>query len=506
MVDLIRNAYNVDDDKVLGGPSWLEWDRFDIVAQAPPKTSQDRLRLMLRSLLADRFKLVFHNDSHALPTYALSVGKDGQKLMRAEAGQDSGCKMTVQQNDAQRVQAAIQNGGPVKLNLATFLYSCHGMTMEAFAGQMNTMLVAQSYITKNPVVDRTGLTGAYDFDFKYTQKPPTQLPMLNGAQVTMNGTPISLFDAMEKQLGLKLDPVTAPIPVILVDSVNRTPAANPPDVAAKLPPRPPAEFEVAEVRLTPPEEKTENGRVNGNQLNLRDYPLKQLISMGWRLGNTDSIDAPKWVDDARVDVIAKLPARDDGSQGVNTNDLYAALQTLLKDRFKIAEHTEMRPATAWTLKASKPKLATADPASRTYCKTESAAEAKDGKPNNSVAGVALICQNVTMAQLADLLPDRASGYFRTSDPVADETGLTGSYDFTLRYSSPELIPGTPIYEALSNALSRVGAAAAAGAANDDPTGAVSLMDALSKLGLKLEQEKRPVPMLVLDHIELPAPE
>src|SRR5262245_2080748 len=63
MVDLIRTAYSVDAEKVFGGPSWLEFDRFDVAALAPAKTSQDSIKLMLQSLLADRFKLVVHNDT-----------------------------------------------------------------------------------------------------------------------------------------------------------------------------------------------------------------------------------------------------------------------------------------------------------------------------------------------------------------------------------------------------------------------------------------------------------
>src|SRR6267154_4962500 len=80
MVDLIRNAYGVDADKVIGGPSWLETDRFDVIALAPPSTSQETIKQMLQALLADRFKLTVHTDSKSLPTYALTVGKGKPKL------------------------------------------------------------------------------------------------------------------------------------------------------------------------------------------------------------------------------------------------------------------------------------------------------------------------------------------------------------------------------------------------------------------------------------------
>ena len=74
MVDLITRAYDVDAAKVLGGPSWLETDRFDVIATAPPATPPETIRLMLQALLAERFKLAIHKDSKSLPTFALTVG------------------------------------------------------------------------------------------------------------------------------------------------------------------------------------------------------------------------------------------------------------------------------------------------------------------------------------------------------------------------------------------------------------------------------------------------
>lgn len=91
MLDLIRTAWNVDPAIVLGGPNWLETDRFDIVAKAPPSTSPDNIRLMLQALLADRFKLVLHNDIKPMPAFALTVGKTKPKLKEAE-GPSTGCQ------------------------------------------------------------------------------------------------------------------------------------------------------------------------------------------------------------------------------------------------------------------------------------------------------------------------------------------------------------------------------------------------------------------------------
>ncbi len=345
MLELIRTAYNVDADKVLGGPSWLESDRFDILAKIPPKTSLDTARLMLQVLLADRFKLVLHKDEHALPTYALSVGKGGHKLKEADGSGEPGCKMTIQQGNGitdAALQSAIQNGGNITIRVATLQFSCHSITMAEFAAQMRSMTIASSYVGNNPVADQTGLQGKWDFDFKYTPKPPANrtqtLTTPNGtAQITQTGDYITLFEAMDKQLGLKLDPANLPIPVIVVESANRQPTPNSPEVAAKMPPPPSGEFDVAEIRLSPPGATNTGSRgfqPNG-QIDLRAYPLRSLISLAWDLPGPDLLaDTPKWMDSAKVDLIAKITPTGPPSRGVDIDAFRPALRALLEDLSK----------------------------------------------------------------------------------------------------------------------------------------------------------------------------
>jgi uncharacterized protein (TIGR03435 family) len=513
MVDLIRTAYNVDADKVLSGPRWLETDRFDIIAQAPPKTSPDTARLMLQALLADRFKLVLHKDLHPLPTYSLSVAKGGHKLKASDGSGEPGCTMNRQQASQGQIAAARVGDGLVLLT-ATFVYTCQNMTMAAFAEQLHTMQIAQVYIGNNPTVDQTGLKGAWDFNFKYTQKPPTANPTVTTANgtvaVTIAGDSITLFDAVDKQLGLKLDPITAPIPVLIVDSVNRKPTDNPPEVTAKLPPPPKGEFDVAELRLTAPggPPNVSQRTLPNGQVDMRNYPLKTLINRAFSLNaQAELVGAPKWLDTARVDLIARLPPSGMlppsglATPAIDQDALTAAIRALLIERFKVAIHTEMRPGTGWALTASKPKLEKADPINRTLCKEGPGPNGKDPRTANPVLGRLVTCQNMTMAEFAEQLPLRASGYFRVGDEVVDATGLTDAYDFTLSFSAAGLVPGAnngAVLRGIGDGVAAPGAPAAA----SDPNGALSLLDALTKqLGLKLEQQKRPVPTAILDHIE-----
>jgi uncharacterized protein (TIGR03435 family) len=145
MVDLIRTAYSVGAEKVFGGPSWLEFDRFDMAALVPADTSQDSIKLMLQSLLADRFKLVVHNDTKPVAGFVLSPGKGKPKLKEAEASGKTGCQ-------TQPVQPPPPTPG--RINVPMIGISCHNMTMEAFAAALKG--VAGGGYTSNVVVDSKG--------------------------------------------------------------------------------------------------------------------------------------------------------------------------------------------------------------------------------------------------------------------------------------------------------------------------------------------------------------
>jgi uncharacterized protein (TIGR03435 family) len=96
MVDLIRTAYSVDAEKVVGGPTWLELDRFTVIAKAPPSTALPTVKLMLQSLLADRFKLALHQDTKTMTTFVLTVAGGAHK-MKVAGGPGIGCQPQPQQ-------------------------------------------------------------------------------------------------------------------------------------------------------------------------------------------------------------------------------------------------------------------------------------------------------------------------------------------------------------------------------------------------------------------------
>src|SRR5580658_10906189 len=125
MLDLIKTAYGVDADTVVGGPSWLEWDRFDVIAKTPAKApqqsvTQPAVKLMLQTLLADRFKLVVHKDTRPMQGFALAVGKGKPKMKAADGSGEPACELQ-----------PFPPPSPGRIPNSTL--SCRNITMEAFA-------------------------------------------------------------------------------------------------------------------------------------------------------------------------------------------------------------------------------------------------------------------------------------------------------------------------------------------------------------------------------------
>jgi uncharacterized protein (TIGR03435 family) len=472
MLDLISTAYGVDADTVLGGPNWLETDRFDLVAKAPQSTSPDAIKLMLQAMLADRFKLVVRKDTKPQPGFVLTTGTGKNKLKEASGDAAPGC-----QGQPQPQQPGV---------IAYIVVSCHNLTTEAIAQNLRNM--AGGYLT-SPVTDLTGLKGSWDFDLKWTGR---------GLLAQAGSDGISIFDAVDKQLGLKLESRQVPTPVLFVDSVNQKPTDNPSGVAQNLPLPPPAEFDVADIKLSM--ETMPMGRLQpGGRLDLQGFTLKMLMTLAWDINNDEMLaGAPKWLDETRYSLIARTSSVASGGAAtgpqIDIDDVRLMLRALIVERFKLTTHTEERLVSAYTLVAAKPKLTKADPANRTGWKNGPAPNTKDTRDTNPILSRLVTCRNMSMAQLADDLQRIAPGYIH--NPVVDATGLEGNWDFTFTFTPAGLVQGGP------TPAGAAGQPAGATPAASDPNGAISLFDALNKqLGLKLEMVKRPMPVLVIDHVE-----
>src|SRR5262249_50751234 len=143
-------------------------------------------------------------------------------------------KMKEASGGAANCQGQPQQQGPNGVQMITV--TCTSMPMSTFAEQLGRGVLGYQL---GAVADKTGLTASYDFQLQVTPRPMLPLAGADG---------ISLFDAMEQQLGVKLEQQQVSSSATIVESVNRTPTANPPGVAAAIPTPPPPEFEVATLK------------------------------------------------------------------------------------------------------------------------------------------------------------------------------------------------------------------------------------------------------------------
>ena len=192
LLGLLMMAYQVEPFQIVGGPSWRDSERYDILAkaegQAAPTNAQ--VNLMLQALLADRFRLRFHRETRELPVYRLVVGKGGPKLKESAA-------------DAQSSLSFGSGGALQEITVSKG-------SMEQLARQLSNSGIGR------PVRDGTGLTGSYDYKLKW-------LPgMRAGPDAAADtGGPPSIFTALQEQLGLKLESGKGPGEVLVIDHVEK---------------------------------------------------------------------------------------------------------------------------------------------------------------------------------------------------------------------------------------------------------------------------------------------
>ena len=288
-------------------------------------------------------------------------------------------------------------------------------------------------------------------------------------------------------------------PAIVVDQVNPKPTANPPELKAKLPPLPRA-FEVADIKPKDPGAKAYRPMTfsPSGHLSAPGLALRYIILLAWNLPSSEELaDAPKWLTSTQpqFDLTAEVPASvlTENDIPVPLQDLAPMFQTMLKDRLIMESHFEDRPVTAYTLVSVKPKLKQANPSTRTKCMQKTVPT-----PGSVVPDRVVTCQNITMEQFAAEL-QAIAGTLYLSFPVHDGTNLDGTWDFTFTFSP---IPPSPASNANATTAIPDSLRLATPVASQVPLARTSLFDALERdLGLKLDAEKRPYPLLVIDHLE-----
>jgi uncharacterized protein (TIGR03435 family) len=486
--EMIEFAYALgeqDDDRenaaIVGGPAWIDFDRFDISARIPSLKaptlhagSTDRagshedpnvaIRSVMKRVLAERFHLKFHTEDRPLPGYAVTVARGGPKLADAKNPAD----------------ASECHGAKDRSDPAQYTLTCTSETMAQF-------IAARDQDFPQPIVDRTGLTKPYDFTLKLSLGPDIH---------TRDDRARVFTDAFARQLGLTVTRGNVPQPAYVVDTVDRTPTANPPEIAALLPALPDLEFEVATIKKSADDEPRDTIRPAGSQITFSAFSMQGLLTRAFELPTGALLgDALATLPQQRYTTVVKLPP-DIDARAVNQDpdQINAMLRKLLIDRFQVKYHwgSWTQPDAYVLLGGGSAKMKKADPRSRSFCKFGPPEGEKSARGANSAFDGEFHCQNVTMAQFAEKLQAVAGSDIKNRVP--DKTGLAGSYDFTLFYTVARTLRAQTAAAAAE--------AKQAGEATPAPVAGLSLEDAFRKqLGLRLKKQPLTLPSLVLDHFE-----
>jgi uncharacterized protein (TIGR03435 family) len=220
---LITFAYQLQPFQLVGDPGWIRTERFDIVAKmegdpapVPPGQGPDPLMLAMRTLLADRFKLATHRETRQMDIYELIIA-------RADGTLGPNLRRTT--TDCQAMMAANRGGpppGPPGPN-APFLCGMRGTFGRLTVNAMPLNLFANnlSQQMQRTVVDRTGLTGNWDFELTFAPEPPTG-PLPPGVELPpIDPNAPSLVTAIQEQLGLRLQSTKGPVEVLVIDDIER---------------------------------------------------------------------------------------------------------------------------------------------------------------------------------------------------------------------------------------------------------------------------------------------
>lgn len=245
--DLVHTAFNVKPYQ-MDGPAWMREQRFDIHATIPDGVSKDRVPEMLQALLADRFGMTTHTEQRELPVYALIIGKNGTKLTPAAAVSEAAPEQGNVTGDQPRFKFSKNGQGGVVMQEGNMRISTtagpdgnhvevNRITMAAFAD------VLSNYVD-TPVIDMTGLTGEYQValdlspdDLRRPAQRAQQMMAELGLPLPAQARPElspgetsspaggSVFSSLEK-LGLKLEARKAPVDVLVIDHLEKTPTEN----------------------------------------------------------------------------------------------------------------------------------------------------------------------------------------------------------------------------------------------------------------------------------------
>lgn len=217
---LISNAYDIRGNRIVGAPSWLDSERFDINARAADNTPDNGLPPMMRTLLAERFKLVVKREIRDEPVYALVIAREDKRL-GPNLHPSTDCIKTgpAAGRTGGAADTPVLRAGTIAPCGSRMLSDNRGTTIQSGMKTIADLAGMLRGVGEREVVDRTGLSGSFDFELRYapdsvraTAADPTQLLP-------------DVFTALQEQLGLKLESQRGPVEYLVIERIER-PAAD----------------------------------------------------------------------------------------------------------------------------------------------------------------------------------------------------------------------------------------------------------------------------------------
>jgi bla regulator protein BlaR1 len=475
---VIRAAYAIEDDRIVGGPDWLTTEKYDVVAEEAGASSDlnklpvefSQQGVLLQAMLADRLKLAVHRETRPVSVYALVVAPGGPKLKEAKPGE------------------AYPNGpkGPDGVSSPGIWFD-HGTLVGQGIG-MDALQFHVSRELKHTVLNETGLSGKYDFRL---QNPPGATLGIDNTSAPPESYEQALSANLESQLGLKLESRTARMEVLVIDHVERP---TPNQAASATPSFMPDGASFVSVSVKLDEKGTDSLRTGNGVIHQRmqlipgefhgeNNSLREMVRMAYGIKDYQIFGAPDWLSTDLYDVDAK--SQQDAIDGIKKMPedqrkmaSRAMLQQLLADRFQLQSHFETKQLPAYSLVVIDPSKLHESSGS---CEPPPAGPqtfAVDAPPCGQISGGK--GSKIAISQVAKYL----AGV--TGRSVEDKTNLTGRYDVHLmwepQYRTDRLPP-----------LDRT-----------EPANPSLLAAVQNQLGLKLVPEMAPLSLLVIDHVERPA--
>ncbi len=207
---------------IVGGPGWIDSDRFDIEAVAEGDPAPDQIPRLVQALLEDRFALRLRTETRQLPVYALvlvsSNGRAGARL-RPSAGD---CAPTTLTRGGPPLPATSDRRSPCGLRTPR---SGDVIQITGTSVTLDSLVDRLAFYLQREVINRTPLAGTFDLDVEFTRESLRPNPDGDAAVAAPPASAVSIFTALQEQLGLKLDPQRGPVSVLVIDSIRR-PTAN----------------------------------------------------------------------------------------------------------------------------------------------------------------------------------------------------------------------------------------------------------------------------------------